>query len=191
MIEKKVIIIGADLRKSKLHRTFAINNQLGLSNYLMNELPTASVIFPTEINNLDFIPAGPTPPNPSELLHSSRMAGLVEQLTLQYDYIIIDCAPIGIVSDALPIIRLADINLFIIRAKFSRQSAAMIPEQLSRKYMLSNFSIILNAYENDVLHSRYYKAENTKNTYYHPDQAYNEEYLLEAPKKDKWKFWKN
>lgn len=191
MIEKKVIIIGADLRKSKLHRTFAINNQLGLSNYLMNELPTASVIFPTEINNLDFIPAGPTPPNPSELLHSSRMAGLVEQLTLQYDYIIIDCAPIGIVSDALPIIRLADINLFIIRAKFSRQSAAMIPEQLSRKYMLSNFSIILNAYENDVLHSRYYKGDSTRNTYYHPDQAYNEEYLLEAPKREKWKFWKH
>jgi tyrosine-protein kinase Etk/Wzc len=191
LIEKKVIIIGADLRKSKLHRTFAINNDLGLSNHLLLGLAAASVIFPTEINNLDFIPAGPTPSNPSELLHSARMSALIDKLKLQYDYIIIDCAPIGIVSDALPIIKLADINLFIIRAKFSRQSAALIPEQLSRKYMLSNFSIILNAYENDVLHSRYYKGENTKNSYYQPEQGYNEDYLMEVVKKEKWKFWKS
>jgi tyrosine-protein kinase Etk/Wzc len=191
LIEKKVIIIAADLRKSKLHHTFNTSNDLGLSNYLTLGQPIASVIFSTDIEHLDFIPAGPTPSNPSELLHSPQIAALIELLKLQYEYIIIDCAPIGIVSDALPLIKLADINLFIIRAGFSRQSAALIPEQLSRKFMLSNFSIVLNDYENDVLHSRYYKGGDAKNTYYHPEHAYSKEYLLNAAKKETWKFWKN
>jgi tyrosine-protein kinase Etk/Wzc len=72
LIDKKVILIGADLRRSKLHKTFHVPNDVGLSNYLAHQNEWKTLYFvPTK--NLDFIVSGPVPPNPSELLHSNRM----------------------------------------------------------------------------------------------------------------------
>jgi tyrosine-protein kinase Etk/Wzc len=72
LIDKKVIIIAADLRRSKLHKTFRLTNELGLSNYLINQKTLDEVISHTEQENLDFISSGPVPPNPSELLHTKK-----------------------------------------------------------------------------------------------------------------------
>lgn len=197
LIDKKVIVIAADLRRSKLHHTFKVNNLKGLSSYLSNQAELAEVTFGTEVENLTFIPAGPVPPNPSELLYSDRMKNLLEDLTKTYDFVIVDSAPVGLVSDAIPLIRMADVNLFVIRSGVSRYQAASVPERLSKEFNLANIAIILNAFDNDILHSRYYTTNYTgsyyANYYYYSDYSgtgYGGGYYSDEPGKRWWEFWK-
>ncbi|WP_113661840.1 GumC family protein [Pedobacter nanyangensis] len=197
LIEKKVIVIAADLRRSKLHHTFKTSNLKGLSSYLSNQAELAEITFDTEVENLTFIPAGPVPPNPSELLYSDKMKALLELLTQSYDFVIVDSAPVGLVSDAIPLIRMADVNLFVIRSGVSRYQAASVPERLSKEFNLSNIAIILNAFDNDILHSRYYTTNYSgsyyASYYYYSDYSstgYGGGYYSDGPTKKWWEFWK-
>jgi capsular exopolysaccharide synthesis family protein len=165
LIDKKVILIAGDLRRSKLHKTFRVPNDLGLSNYLAHQCESADIIRHSNQQNLDFIISGPVPPNPSELLHSSRMANLITELKLTYEIIMIDTAPVGLVSDAVPIIRMSDINLFVIRSGKSKFYAATVPQRIANEYHLHNTVIVLNAYAEDLLHSRYYTTKFTGENY--------------------------
>ncbi|GAB3927620.1 polysaccharide biosynthesis tyrosine autokinase [Mucilaginibacter myungsuensis] len=171
LINKRVILIGADLRRSRIHKTFNVPNDLGLSNYLANQATPQDIIKHSEVGSLDFITSGPVPPNPSELLHSSRMAELVEELKGYYDFIIIDTAPVGLVSDSIPLIRASDVNVFVIRSGKSKYYAATVPQRIATEYNLDNSVIVLNAFEEDLLHSRYYTTritgENYGNRYYY------------------------
>ena len=171
LINKKVILIAADLRRSRLHYVFDQDNQTGLSSFLANQVDIEKVIFKTDYENIDFIPSGPVPPNPSELLYHSNMNLLIEQLKAKYDIIMIDTAPVGLVSDSIPVIRQSDINIFVIRAGKSSFHAAEIPQQLSGKYGLSNTVIILNAYTEENFHSRIYTSgkKNHGSGYYYTD----------------------
>lgn len=174
LIDKKVIVIAADLRKSKLHKTFQLTNVTeGLSTYLSNQSELKDIIHLTKVDNLHFIPAGPNPPNPSELLHGPKMEQMARELAETYDFVIIDTAPVGLVSDSIPIIRFSDVNLFIIRSGVSRYNAATIPERLSREYNLNNVVIILNAFGDDPLHLRYYST-NYMNSYYNNYYYYSD-----------------
>jgi tyrosine-protein kinase Etk/Wzc len=193
LINKRVLIIAADLRKSRLHNTFKVSNELGLSSFLMGNGSLDEVLFPTEVKDLFVISAGPIPTNPSELLHSLRMKELITELRPRFDYIIVDSAPIGLVSDAIPIIKLADINLFIIRAGVSRYSAALIPDTLSREFKLTNIAIILNSFENDFLYSGCHKSVANRTGYYsayQSQQYYDKEYLNHPVQKRSWMLWK-
>ncbi len=171
MIDKKVVLIAADLRRSKLHHVFNHNNLTGLSNYLANQLSFEQLIFKTNYENIDFIPSGPVPPNPSELLHHPNMNLLLEQLKEKYDVIMIDTAPVGLVSDSIPVIHHSDVNIFVIRAGKSSFHSAEIPGQLAGKYGLNNTAIILNAYAEESFHSRIYTSgkKNQSGSYYHTD----------------------
>jgi capsular exopolysaccharide synthesis family protein len=173
LIDKKVILIAADLRRSKLHKTFQVPNDLGLSSYLTNQCTEADIINHSTQTSLDFIVSGPVPPNPSELLHSKKMNELIASLSEKYDIIMIDTAPIGLVSDAIPLIRLSDINLFVIRSGKSKFYAATIPQRIAQEYNLNNTVIILNAFAQDLLHSRYYSSKFTGDNhgkyYYYSD----------------------
>jgi tyrosine-protein kinase Etk/Wzc len=176
LIDKKVILIGADLRRSKLHKTFHVPNDKGLSNYLAHQSALDEIILRSEQGNLDFIVSGPVPPNPSELLHSSRMIAMIAELKLTYDIIMIDTAPIGLVSDAIPLIRMSDINVFVIRSGKSKFYAATVPQRIAQEYHLDNTVIVLNAYEEDLLHSRYYTTKFTGDNagsryYYYSDYS--------------------
>jgi tyrosine-protein kinase Etk/Wzc len=165
LIDKKVILIAADLRRSKLHKTFQVPNDIGLSNYLANQCKMIDIINHSKQENLDFIISGPVPPNPSELLHSERMVELINELKLMYDVIMIDTAPIGLVSDAIPLIRLSDINLFVIRSGKSKFYAATVPQRIAQEYHLDNTVIVLNGFAEDLLHSRYYTTKFTGENY--------------------------
>ena len=165
LIDKKVILIAADLRRSKSHKVFNVPNDVGLSNYLAHQTEMDNIITNTHLYNLDFIPSGPVPPNPSELLHSTRMKELVDELKNRYDIIMIDTAPIGLVSDSIPLIRLSDINVFVIRSGKSKFYSATIPQRIDHEYNLNNSVIILNAFEEDLLHSRYYTTKFTGENY--------------------------
>jgi len=165
LIDKKVILIAADLRRSKLHKTFHVKNDVGLSNYLAHQCTTDDIIMHSAQENLDFIISGPVPPNPSELLHTERMITLIADLKLRYDIIMIDTAPIGLVSDAIPLIRMSDINLFVIRSGKSKFYAATVPQRIAQEYHLDNTVIVLNAFAEDLLHSRYYTTKFTGENY--------------------------
>jgi len=165
LIEKRVILIAADLRRSKMHKTFNAPNDLGLSNYLANQCEVEDIIMHSSQEHLDFIISGPVPPNPSELLHTARMVELVDYLRNRYEIVMIDTAPIGLVSDAIPIIRMSDINLFVIRSGKSKFYAATVPQRISQEYHLDNTVIVLNAYAEDLLHSRYYTTKFTGENY--------------------------
>ncbi|MDO3643045.1 tyrosine-protein kinase family protein [Mucilaginibacter sp. L3T2-6] len=165
LIDKKVILVGADLRRSKLHKTFRVPNDIGLSNYLANQCTADDIISHSGQPNLDFIVSGPVPPNPSELLHSKRMSELIADLNSRYDVVMIDTAPIGLVSDAVPLIRSSDINLFVIRSGKSKFYAATVPQRIAQEYHLDNTVIVLNAFAQDLLHSRYYTTKFTGENY--------------------------
>lgn len=191
LIDKKVVLIAADLRRSKLHHVFQQENEVGLSNYLANQVGLEKVIFKTNHANIDFIPSGPVPPNPSELLHHSNMNLLLEQLKTRYDIIMIDTAPVGLVSDSIPIIRQSDINIFVIRAGKSSFHSAEIPEQLSGTYSLNNTVIILNAYTEENFYSRIYtsgKKDQGTGYYYTDYNGYASSGYYSEDKAPKW--WK-
>jgi len=193
LIDKKVILIGADMRRSKLHKTFRVPNDIGLSNYLANQCSAEDIINSSEQKNLDFIISGPIPPNPSELLHSERMVSLIAELRKKYEIILIDTAPIGLVSDAIPLIRMSDINLFVIRSGKSKFYAASVPQRIAQEYHLSNSVIVLNAYAEDLLHSRYYTTKFTGENhggryYYYSDYSGYESsgYYVDEKQKKWW-----
>ncbi|RYE32009.1 MAG: polysaccharide biosynthesis tyrosine autokinase [Sphingobacteriaceae bacterium] len=171
LIDKKVILIAADLRRSRLHHVFKHDNLVGLSSFLANQVTADEIITPTNQINIDFIASGPVPPNPSELLHHPKMETLISDLQKKYDIIMIDTAPVGLVSDSIPVIRRSDINIFVIRAGKSSFHAAEIPGQLAEKYNLTNAVILLNAYEEENFHSRIYTSgnKNQNGSYYYTD----------------------
>lgn len=194
LIDKKVVLIGADLRRSKLHKTFKVPNDVGLSTYLSRQSNLDDIIIKTAQENLDLITSGPVPPNPSELLHSVKMDELIKDLKTRYDIIMIDTAPIGLVSDAIPLIRASDINIFVIRSGKSKYYAATIPQRIAQEYHLDNTVIVLNAFAEDLLHSRYYTTrftgENYGKYYYYSDYSGYESsgYYIEDEKKKWWNF---
>jgi tyrosine-protein kinase Etk/Wzc len=195
LIDKKIVLIAADLRKSKLHKVFGSDNKKGLSSYLAGQHSLEEVMIHDHVHNIDFIPSGPVPPNPSELLHTDNMKVLLEQLSLIYDYVLVDTAPVGLVSDAIPLIRQSDVNLFVIRSGKSQFRAAAIPERLSREYGLTNLAIVLNAFGDDALHANYYTTDYSRgggnSTYYYSDYSgyAGSGYYDNDPKKW-WEFWK-
>lgn len=100
-MEKKVLLIDADLRRPNIHNIFKINNEFGLSNVISKMTTFEEAVKCDVISNLDILSAGTIPPNPSELMCSNSFIKLMERLKEEYDYIIIDTPPIGVVADAL------------------------------------------------------------------------------------------
>lgn len=119
--DQRVLLIDGDLRKPRVHHYFSVPNSPGLTNYLgdsvsgKKKVDLFSVIHPTEFENLSVLCSGSIPPNPAELLGSELMAEFLDEVSKDYDYIIIDTPPINVVSDALPLIRESDGVVLIVR----------------------------------------------------------------------------
>jgi len=143
----KTILIGGDLRKPKLHEDFKVDTSKGLSSYLINKSKLSEVIEKTEINSLDVIASGPTPPNPAELLDSRKMKNLIMELNKTYDYVILDTPPIGLVTDGVILMQHADINLYIVRHNYSKSRALSIINNLFNQKQVKNVHIIINDFK--------------------------------------------
>jgi capsular exopolysaccharide synthesis family protein len=143
--EKKVLIIDLDMRKPKIHVGFGVPNDKGMSTILINRNTIDDCIFKSSLNNLDFITAGPIPPNPSELIISSRMLEVLEELKLKYDVVVIDNPPIGIVTDGIRVIKLADYPVYVFRENFSKRNFVQNVKKLIRDNNIKNLSVILNS----------------------------------------------
>jgi tyrosine-protein kinase Etk/Wzc len=143
--EKKVIIIDLDMRKPKIHVGFGVPNDKGMSTILINRNTIDECVFKSSLNNLDFITAGPVPPNPSELIISARMLEILEELKLRYDVIVIDNPPVGLVTDGIRVIKLADYPIYVFRENFSKRNFVQNVKKLIRDNNIKNMSVILNS----------------------------------------------
>ncbi len=141
---KKIVLIGADLRKPKIFGDFGLKNEVGLSNYLSGSAFKSEIIQSTEIPYLDIISSGPVPPNPSELLMNSKMAELVSELKKDYEYVLIDTAPLGLVTDAFILMNHADHTIFMVRQNYTPTEAVKNVQELYQSGKLKNVSILFN-----------------------------------------------
>jgi len=141
---KKAIILDLDMRRARLQEKFSLENSKGMSTLLAGKDTINDVIQHSDADNLDIITAGPTPPNPSELIMSTKMNKIIEFLLTKYDYVFLDTPPIGLVSDAMMLLKVSDLNLFILKANFSKKEFIGSIERLVEDHKLHNSGIILN-----------------------------------------------
>ncbi len=162
LLGKKIILIGLDIRKPRLAELFKINNyKSGITNLLMMENPQwddiQEQIHPSEVNgNLDLLMAGIVPPNPTELLSRPALEQVITQLKQHYDYVMIDTAPVGLVTDTLQIGKLADISIYICRADYTPKASFNIINSLAEEQKLPNMCIAINGIDLSEKKYRYY-----------------------------------
>ena len=152
MMNKKVLIVGLDMRKPRVHTILKSGNGHGMSQYLSNSATFEEVITPTEIENLWFAPSGLVPPNPAELIGSPKMAEFLARARNEFDTIIIDTPPVGIVTDALLLSQYANVMLFVVRQRFSTRGSISLLDDFYRKGEMSNVALLVN----DISASGYY-----------------------------------
>ena len=122
MTGKKTLLVDLDLRKPNIHTKLGLENGVGVSNYLIGDCTEEEVYVRNTPFGFDFVRAGTIPPNPGELVHSDKLAETIERARENYDYIIIDTSPIGLVPDAYAIIEKSDMCLFVIRCMQTNKS---------------------------------------------------------------------
>jgi len=144
MTGRKVIVLDFDLRKPKIHKVFGATSEQGMSTLLIGKHGLADVIRHTEHEGLDYIPCGPIPPNPSELIISPRSTEIIEALKQEYDIVICDTPPVGLVSDAMELLARSNYPLYAVRADFSRKEFLNIPNKLYEENGIRKLSLILN-----------------------------------------------
>jgi len=146
---KKTILLEFDLRKPKFKEYFkeARVKQIGLADYLSNQAEYKDLVIKTEIDNLDLILAGSIPPNPSELILTKYTQDLFEQLQKEYEQIIIDSPPLGLVSDAMELQKFADATIFIVREDYSLKSFVKDIDERHQKKEINNLAIIYNDFK--------------------------------------------
>lgn len=144
--EKKVLVVGLDIRNPKLDEYLKLESR-GVTNYLSSkeEKPIQNYITAVEgFKNLSVLPAGIIPPNPAELLMSKKVGDLFAELKKEYDYIIVDTAPVSLVTDTLLIAKYADAFIYVTRANFLDKRMLELPERLYNEKKLPNMSILIN-----------------------------------------------
>ena len=144
---KRVVVVGLDIRQPKLGEYLNIGGRAGVTNYLASNGVSVNDIIHKEpfAAGLDVILAGPVPPNPAELLLSDRLEDLFKELKKKYDYVIIDSAPAGMVSDTFSIDRVSDISIYVCRADYTEKENIRYAEKLSQEKKLKNLYLVLNA----------------------------------------------
>ena len=150
LLGKRVVLCGADIRKPALGKLFNLKDrQQGLSTLLTKNTVTMEDVneelTPSGVNpNLDILLAGPTPPNPTELLARQNLEDVIELLKQEYDYVILDTAPVGLVTDTLQIARHANVSCYVCRADYTPKSEIGIANSLAKQNQLPNVCMILN-----------------------------------------------
>jgi len=145
--EKRTLLLGLDLRKPKIFGDFDINNDIGIVNYLINDASLEAIIQKTHMPHLDVITSGPIPPNPSELLMTERMGELFEILKKDYDYIILDTPPLGLVADSLELVKYADATVYMVRQNYTKKDMFGLINEKYKSGEIGNISFVLNFFQ--------------------------------------------
>lgn len=142
----KTIVIDLNMREPSIHGHFGIGEQYsGMSTYLSQRDNIGNIIFSTNFENLDIIPAGPVPPNPSELVLSKRLTELFEILKQKYDYILIDTSAYNNALETLYLMKFSDTNLIILREKMSKKSTIVELEKIIQEKNLQNMGLVIKS----------------------------------------------
>jgi len=143
--DKKVLLMGLDLRNPKIYEYVDVN-PLGVSNYITtNNKSIEEFIEPVKgYKNFDVLSSGSIPPNPTEILMSKKIKDLFDVLKKQYDYIIVDTAPVSLVTDTLLVSKLADASIYVVRANKIDKEMLRIPNELYKENKLNKLTIVLN-----------------------------------------------
>lgn len=159
LTNKKVMLLGLDIRKPTLGNYLNVAEKSGITHYLSNEsLTLDGITLKSDLHkNLDIILSGPVPPNPTELLMSYRLDEMIEELREKYDYIIMDSAPLGIVSDTYLLNRLSDNVLFVCRQNYTPREATDLINEVYQKGSLNGMGIILNGVDKENEYGYGYK----------------------------------
>ncbi len=149
MLNKKVVVLGIDLRKPKIHQHFNLSNKVGISSYLIGKLGIEDIIQTTLVDNLYIIPSGPIPPNPSELIANGQVKVLLDELRHSFDYILIDTAPISLVTDATLLAPFADICFYLVRYRKTPKLYLKTIADLNRRKLFKSINIIFNGVKHE------------------------------------------
>jgi capsular exopolysaccharide synthesis family protein len=154
----KTIILDCDLRRPTLHVKFKEENNSGLSTFMIDHSSKEEIIRNSFIKNLSFIPAGPVLPNSSELLQAGALDGLINYLKKEYEYIIIDTTPSGLVADAALMIKYSNINLLVCRNNYTRKDVFADVLNLLKTNRVENYDVVFN--DLNIKESRYGRYNN-------------------------------
>jgi capsular exopolysaccharide synthesis family protein len=141
---KKVVILDLDMRRPKIHKGFGVDNNKGMSTMLINKHSFEECVRHSDMQGLDFITAGPIAPNPSELMISPRMTEIIEEAKEKYDMVVIDNPPVGLVTDGIASIKIADYPIYIFRADYSKKHFVQNVDRLINENGITKLSVILN-----------------------------------------------
>ncbi len=159
LAEKKVLVMGMDLRKPQIAKHFGIDVKEGITSYLSGQLTDyKSLIYsPSEFPNLDVFPAGVIPPNPTELIMKERFVTLMNELKQQYDYIVIDTAPVGAVSDTYLIDRVANLTLYVCRAGYTDKRNIEFVNRIKNEQSLKRIFFVVNDVDLEINKYSYHR----------------------------------
>ncbi len=143
---KRVVLVGLDMRKPKLVRYLTDESgSVGISNYLADTATSEDIVFPAQVSDcLFYIPAGPIPPNPAELIMSDRLGQLMSELRERFDYILIDVPPVSVVTDAFLINNYTDVTLYMVRFAQTKRRHLQLIQSLYEDNKLKKPAIIFN-----------------------------------------------
>ena len=144
MNNKKVLLVGVDMRKPRLFKMLGVENENGLSSFLINQNIFEEIICETDIKNLSFVPSGPIPPNPAELLSNGVFEGFIKEARKQYDYIVMDNAPVSMVTDGLLAGRHADVNLFLLRQGYTPREQIKSINRIAEQGLIGQVAFVWN-----------------------------------------------
>lgn len=169
LLGKKVVIVGLDIRKPGLNKVFNIpKKEHGITQFLTN--PTINLmdlVQSSDINkNLYILPGGTVPPNPTELLAREGLEKAIETLKQNFDYVILDTAPVGMVTDTLLIGRVADLSVYVCRADYTRKAEFTLINELAENNKLPNLCIAINGLDLQKKKYGYYYGYGKYGKYY-------------------------
>lgn len=180
LLGKKVIIVGLDIRKPGLNKVFHISHrQRGITQYLSAPQDTTldELIQPSGIHpNLDLLPGGVVPPNPTELVARPALDDVIRQLRGRYDYVVLDTAPIGMVTDTQLIARTADISLYVCRADYTHKNDYRLINELQQQKRLPGLCTVINGLDMTQKKYGYYYGYGKYGRYYGYGKKYGYDY---------------
>jgi tyrosine-protein kinase Etk/Wzc len=151
---KKVVLLDLDMRKPKNEKYPAGNDSSkGMSTLLIKKNIWTDCVVKTSLENFDFIPSGPHPPNPSELLLNGEFTDLLEELKLVYDYIVIDTPPVGLVTDGIMAMKRSDLSIYVFRANYSKKD---FMDNLQRTITINKLNHVATILNDMPVNSNYY-----------------------------------
>ena len=179
---KKTVIVGLDLRKPKIKEIFELEKNSGVSDYIIGNISYEELIQPTKYKNLFVIAPGTIPPNPAELIDSQKMSNLLDKVKQEFDYVVVDTPPVGIVADALLLIPKADVFLYVIRQDYSNKSSVKLLNEIITNNKLKNVGIVFNGVKKTVKYGLKYGYGGYGSTYSQGQGYYDDEKLSDKEK---------